>query len=83
MAEVSAASIAGSRRALSRPRLRRLTALSRRSPRPVGCHGFDAQLWASAQGLSSRRMALRMVSSLRMAATRARRAGLPASRRRR
>src|SRR6476661_8120390 len=35
MAEVSAASIAGSRRALSRSRLRRLTALSRRSPRPV------------------------------------------------
>ena len=35
MAEGSAASIAGSRRALSRPRLRRLTALSRRSPQPV------------------------------------------------
>ena len=35
VAEVSATSIAGSRRALSRPRLRRLTALSRRSPRPV------------------------------------------------
>ncbi len=35
MAEVSATSIAGSRRALPRPRLRRLTALSRRSPRPV------------------------------------------------
>src|SRR6476646_4201122 len=35
MAEVSAASSAGSRRALSRSRLRRLTALSRRSPRPV------------------------------------------------
>src|SRR5229473_6604064 len=35
MAEVSAASIAGSRRALSRSRLRRLTALSRSSPRPV------------------------------------------------
>src|SRR6266404_3737569 len=35
MAEVSAASIAGSRRALSRSRMRRLTALSRRSPRPV------------------------------------------------
>src|SRR5216684_2305625 len=35
MAEVSAASSSGSRRALSRSRLRRLTALSRRSPRPV------------------------------------------------
>ena len=33
-AEVSAASIAGSRRALSRPRLRRLAALSWRSPQP-------------------------------------------------
>src|SRR5262245_52615268 len=35
MADGSAASIGGSRRALSRPRLRRLTALSRRSPQPV------------------------------------------------
>ena len=35
MAEGSAASIDGSRRALWRPRLRRLTALSRRSPQPV------------------------------------------------
>jgi hypothetical protein len=35
MAEVSAAAIAGSRGALSRPRLRRLAALSRRSPQPV------------------------------------------------
>ena len=35
IAEGSAASIGGSRRALSHPRLRRLTALSRRSPQPL------------------------------------------------
>src|SRR5882672_4640052 len=45
MAEVSAASIAGSRLALSRSRLRRLTALSRRSPQP------EWQPWLRRSGL--------------------------------